>query len=291
MRVGVVFPQTEIGSDPAAIRDFVQAAEGLGCTHVTAYDHVVNANPDSPRRPGWRGKYTFKDAFHEPLVLFGYLAGITQSIEMFTGVLLLPQRQTALVAKQAAEVDVLSGGRLRLGIGLGRHEFDYDALGADFHDRGRRSAEQISVLRALWTEPLVTFESEWHGIVDAGINPLPVQRPIPIWLGGHAEPVLRRIAELGDGWVPLFAPDDKGRAEVDKLRGYVSQAGRRPDSVGIETYINLADRSFDDCVGRTAAWQELGATHVSLDTMNMGYASVDAHIDAVRRFKEAVAGL
>ena len=203
MRTGVVFPQTEIGSDPVLVRDFAQAAEGLGYAHLLVFDHVLGAGLE--HRPGWSGAYAADDPFHEPFVLFGYLAGLTQRIELVTGVLVLPQRQTALVAKQAAEVDVLSQGRLRLGVGVGWNDVEYEALGEDFHDRGRRIEEQVSLLRALWTEPVVDFAGRWHRVPEAGINPLPVQRPIPVWFGGQAEPVLRRVGAVGRRLVPADA--------------------------------------------------------------------------------------
>src|SRR5215475_7588104 len=177
MRIGVVFPQTEIGSDPGAVREYAQAAEELGYSHILAYDHVLGANTAS--RPGWRGPYTSETQFHEPFVLFGYLAGLTQKIELVTGIIILPQRQTALVAKQAAEIDVLSGGRLRLGVGIGWNEVEYAAQGEDFHNRGKRIEEQVTLLRELWTNPLVQFDGEYHHVPDAGLKPMPVQRPIP----------------------------------------------------------------------------------------------------------------
>src|SRR6188474_2591636 len=185
MRIGVVFPQTEIGQDPSVIRDYAQAVEALGYTHILAFDSVVGANPDRPG--GWDSPYDYRHPFHEPFVLFGFCAAVTRRIELVTGVLVLPQRQTALVAKQAAAVDVLSQGRLRLGVGVGWNDVEYEALGEDFHDRGRRIEEQVSLMRALWTEPVVDFAGRWHRVPEAGINPLPVQRPIPVWFGGQAE--------------------------------------------------------------------------------------------------------
>ena len=215
MNVGVVFPQTEIGSDPLAIRDYVQAAEGLGFSHLIVYDHVLGADTQFHR--DWQGGYALKDMFHEPFVLFGYLAAITTSLELVTAVLILGQRQTALVAKQAAEVDVLTGGRLRLGIGVGWNAVEYEALDQNFHDRGSRSEEQIALLRSLWTENVVNFQGRWHQVTHAGINPPPVQRPIPIWIGagGRLSPVpneriLRRVARLSDGWFPQFPPTTLG---------------------------------------------------------------------------------
>src|SRR5512137_2052178 len=199
MQIGLVFPQTEIGNDPAAIRDYAQTAEGLGFSHLLAYEHVLGANPQRPG--GWSGPYTYQTPFHEVFVLFGYLAALTQRLELVSGILILPQRQTVLAAKQAASLDVLSGGRLRLGVGLGWNEVEYAALNENFHNRGRRIEEQVALLRRLWTEPLVTFNGEWHTIPDAGLNPLPVQQPIPVWFGGSAEAALERIARLADGWI------------------------------------------------------------------------------------------
>jgi probable F420-dependent oxidoreductase len=183
MKIGAVYPQTEYGNDPVAIRDYAQTAEGLGFSHVVAYDHILGANPNRPG--GWQGPYTYQSAFQEPFVLFSFMAAATHTLEFTPGIIILPQRQTALVAKQAATLDVLSGGRLRLGVGLGWNEVEYISLGEDFHTRGQRIEEQLLLLRQLWTQPLVEFSGSWHTIPDAGINPLPVQRPIPIWFGGR----------------------------------------------------------------------------------------------------------
>lgn len=288
MRYGVVFPQTEIGKDPSAIRDFAQAAEELGYHHLLAYDHVVGANPAS--RPGWRPPYTYKDMFHEPFVLFGYLAGLTKRIELVTGVIILPQRQTVLVAKQAAALDVLSGGRLRLGIGIGWNPVEYEALGENFKNRGRRSEEQVDVMRKLWTQELVTFEGEWHKITDAGLNPLPIQRPIPIWFGGGHDQTLRRVARLGDGWFPLLGPDDKCRAMIEKIRAYTREAGRDPRSVGIEGRIMIGQGSPEQWTKEIQAWKELGATHVTANTMKAGFSSPSGHVEAIRRLRAVFAG-
>ena len=289
MKFGVIFPQTEIGADPSGVRDFAQAVESLGYDHIIPYDHVVGANPAS--RPGWNAPYTHKDMFHEPFVLFGYLAAVTKKIGLVSGVVILPQRQTVLVAKQAAAVDVLSGGRLRLGIGIGWNPVEYEALGADFKNRGARSEEQIEVLRALWTKELVTFKGRWHTITDAGINPLPVQRPIPIWLGGGAEPVLRRVGRLGDGWFPLAEPGDKVRSMIERIRSYAKEAGRDPSAIGIEGRVSVADGSREKWLQAISQWKELGATHVSVNTMKAGFSTPSAHIDAIRRFREATADL
>jgi probable F420-dependent oxidoreductase len=287
MQLGVVFPQTEIGNDPGVIRDYAQAVEGLGYAHLLAYDHVLGANPDRPG--GWGGRaYTFQSAFHEPLVLFGYLAGLTRTLRFFTGILILPQRQTSLVAKQAAAVDVLSRGRLTLGVGVGWNHVEYEALGQDFHTRGRRMEEQIGLLRRLWTEPLVTFEGKWDSVPDAGINPLPVQRPIPLWMGGMSDVVQRRVVRLADGWFPQrLTPGPEAETVLEHVRGMARESGRDPNALGIHVTINAAGSSMDACAATAAAWRPLGVTHVSLNTMSAGFANPEQHLDAIRRFADA----
>lgn len=286
MRIGAIFPQTEIGSDPIVIRDWAQAVEGMGFTHILAYDHVLGAS--TATRPNWTGSYSSEDAFHEPFVLFGYLAGLTTRVELVTGVIILPQRQTALVAKQAAAVDVLSGGRLRLGIGVGWNDVEYQALNEDFRTRGARSEEQIHVLRALWTEPVVTYDGRWHHIDAAGINPLPVQRPIPIWLGGQADALIARVARIGDGWMPQRAPDDKARDLLARLRDEIGIAGRNVEDVGIEARLTLAKVEQPGWARFVADWQALGATHLSVNTMGAGLATPDDHLAALRQVKDAL---
>jgi probable F420-dependent oxidoreductase len=285
MRIGVVFPQTEIGTDPAAIRDYAQAAESLGYDHVLAFDHVILASPRSSTV-----HYDSKDMFHEIFVLLGYLAALTERIELVTGVVVLPQRQTVLVAKQAAEVDVLSGGRLRLGIGVGRNAVEYEALGKEIMNRGARSEEQIGLMRALWADEIVTYKGKWHRITDAGLNPLPTKRSIPIWIGGHADIVLRRAARIADGWMPIFPPDDKARAELEKFHRYAREAGRDPAAIGIESWFTVGDRAPGDWLEWIGAWKDLGATHLTLNTMESGFSTPAEHIDTIRRFKEAADG-
>ena len=294
MQVGVVFPQTEIGSDPIAVRDYAQTAEGLDCSHILAFDHVLGANRAS--RPDFRGPYDHNSLFHEPFVLFGYLAGLTERIGLTTGIIIVAQRQTVLVAKQAAAVDVLSGGRLRLGIGIGWNDVEFEALGENFRNRGKRSEEQVEVMRTLWTQETVTYDGKWHKITDAGINPLPVQRPIPIIFGGMADAVMRRIAKIGDGWLPQFegfGPDgetanEEGRALIARLGGYIREAGREPKDVAIEGRIKLGDRTPEACAGEVAAWADLGATEVTFNTMGAGLSSPKDHIDAIHRFMSAL---
>ena len=293
MKAGVVFPQTEIGADPAAVRDYVQAAEGLGYSHLIVYDHVLGA--DTSKHENWVGGYTLESMFHEPFVLFGYLAGITTSLEFVTAVLILGQRETALVAKQAAEVDVLSGGRLRLGIGVGWNHVEYEALNKNFNDRGRRASEQIELLRALWTQDVVDFHGRDHDVTHAGINPLPIQRPIPIWLGagGRANPVptdrvLRRVARYADGWFPQMQPVADAEATVARLAGFAQGYGRDPSDIQMEARINTGDGDPEFWQEQSAAWQGLGATHISINTMRAGYQSPQDHINAIQQFREVV---
>ena len=285
MQIGVVFPQTEIGSDPVAVRDYAQAAESLGYSHVLAYDHVVGADPDRPG--GWRGPYTHRSLFHEPLVLFAYLGAITTRLEFVSGIIILPQRQAVLVAKQAAEVDVLTGGRLRLGVAIGWNAVEYEALNESFQNRGRRISEQIAVMRALWTQEVVDFQGRWHHIDHAGINPLPVQRPIPVWMGGMSEAVIKRTARIADGWFPQFRPGDTARQTIERLYSYVREAGRQPADVGIEGRVGIAGSTPEQWAQAVEEWRRLGATHLGVNTMAAGLASPGDHINALRRFKEA----
>ena len=293
MRVGVVFPQTEIGAGAVGIAEFARAAEEIGYHHLVAYDHVLGA---VARGDGWVG-YTHEDMFHEVFVLFGYLAALTRRIELVTGVLVLPQRNAVLAAKQAAEVDVLSGGRLRLGVGVGWNSVEFEALGEDFRSRGARVQEQVAVMRALWTQPVVTYRGKWHHIDRAGLNPLPVQRPIPIWMGGESDIVLRRIARLADGWMAggslrtpnqRLAGDPGGYpAMVERLRGYVRDAGRDPAAVGLERRFNYPDGP-EAWVRVAREWRTLEGTHLSLSTMRAGLSSPRAHIEAIRRVWDAL---
>ena len=283
MKIGVVLQQLEIGTDPEVLRDYAQTAEGAGLDHIAIYDHVLGA--DTRTRPDWRGPYTDQSLFHEPLVLYGFFAGLTRRIGFCTSIIIAPQRQTVLLAKQATEIDLLSGGRLRLGLGSGWNEVEYEGLNEDFHTRGRKLDEQITLLRRLWTEPVVNFMGRFHTITAAGLNPLPVQRPIPIWLGGMAEPVLRRVASTADGWFPQFRANGRSAREtLDKVYEYAHAAGRDPASIGIEGRFSYSDGGPDDWAAQVAAWRDLGATHVSFNTMGANLPDPRAHIDAVRRF-------
>jgi probable F420-dependent oxidoreductase len=274
MHIGVVFPQTEIGADVAAVRGYAETIEQLGYHHVVVYDHVLGADPAVHH--GWSGFYDVHTTFHEPFVLFGYLAAVT-SVELVTGVIILPQRQTALVAKQAAEVDLLTGGRLRLGIGIGWNAVEYEALGKDFTTRGRRSEEQVELLRRLWTEQTITFTGTDEQVTGAGISPLPIQRPIPIWIGAQSEPGYRRIGRLADGWFPPLQPGldlDKALATIaDAAR----EAGRDPADIGMEGRVRWRGDA-DELVEEVDWWRQAGATHVSIDTMSAGLGGVTDHL-------------
>ena len=279
MQIGVVFPQTELGPEAGAVRAYGRRAEELGFRHVMAYDHVVGADPAVHR--GWDGPYDVRTTFHEPMVMFGFLAALT-SLELVTGIIILPQRQTALVAKQAAEVDLLSGGRFRLGVGLGWNQVEYEALGQDFRTRGRRIEEQVTLMRRLWTEESVTHEGEFDRVTGAGLAPPPVQRPIPVWFGAQSERAYRRAGRLADGWFPQVSPGpdlDKAREVVDAA---AREAGRDPAQLGMEGRI-----SWRGDAGRLAEqagrWQEAGATHLAVNTMGAGLASLGDHLGALEQ--------
>lgn len=279
MQIGVVFPQTEIGPDAGAVRAYGQRAEQLGFRHLLAYDHVLGADPAVHQ--GWSGPYDIETTFHEPLVLFGYLAAVTR-LELVTGIIILPQRQTALVAKQAAEVDLLTEGRFRLGVGLGWNRVEYEALGQDFARRGRRADEQVELLRRLWTERSVTFDVADEHVLGAGLAPPPVQRPIPVWFGAQSPAAYRRAGRLGDGWFPQVRPGpdlDAARAIVEQA---AADAGRDPAAIGMEGRISWtgdADK-LSDHAGR---WRKAGASHLSVNTMNAGLATVDQHLGALEQ--------
>lgn len=291
MKFGVVFPHVSIEPDRQAITDYAQAVEAMGFSHIVSYDHVLGAN--TANRPGWRG-YDLDSRFHEAFALLSFIAAITSRIGLATGILILPQRQAVLVAKQAATLDLLSGGRFRLGVGTGWNAVEYEALGTDFAARGKIFDEQLDVLRALWTQRAVTMDGTYHSISDAGLFPMPLQQPIPLWLGGGGvqpisgapagDRVVRRIAQKADGWIPAFAPDDRGAEIVERFRGYCVDYGRDPADIGIEAV--LTGGAEPDWVGTARAWQHLGATHVSLDTMTCAVEGVEAHLrclDVIRQ--------
>jgi probable F420-dependent oxidoreductase len=277
MKIGAHFPGSEIGNDHAAVRDWAQTAEGLGFTHLLAFDHVLGGEP------GGAGSFDRSSMCHEALTLLAFLAGVTRDVGLMTGVLILPQRQTVLVAKQAAEIDILSGGRLRLGIGTGWNKVEYDGLGQDFHDRGARQAEQVELMRRLWTEENVDFTGRWHHVDHAGINPRPL-RPIPIWFGGWAEAALRRAARLGDGWIAGGGPHVL--ALVPRVRDYVREAGRDVNAFGMQGSIGQGVNDPERWRRQIVRWREVGASNCSFDTTHCGFTSPVQHIDSLHRFAE-----
>jgi probable F420-dependent oxidoreductase len=278
VNIGVVFPQTELGADAGAVRAYGQRVEELGFAHVLAYDHVLGADPAVHQ--GWNGPYDVRTTFHEPLVMFGYLAALT-SLELVTGIIILPQRQTALVAKQAAEVDLLTGGNFRLGIGLGWNAVEYEALGKDFTNRGRRMSEQVALLRRLWTEESISFAGTDETVIGAGLRPLPVQRPIPLWFGGQSRPAYLRAGRLADGWFPQVPPGPR----LDEARAIVEQAaveaGRDPARIGMEGRVSWGEGGAAKLVDHVDRWRAAGASHVSVNTMGAGLGSVDGHLEAL----------
>jgi probable F420-dependent oxidoreductase len=294
MKIGAIFPQTECGTDVGAIGAFVRTVEAMGFDHLFVADHVLGADPRFHSHPSLVA-YSHETVVHEALTLMAYLAAVTSRLTLATGILILPQRQTALVAKQAAEIDVLSGGRLRLGIGVGWNAVEYEALNETFENRGRRSAEQVAVLRALWTQEVVDFRGEFHRISHAGLNPRPIQRPIPVWfgVGGRERSVppdaaLRRIARLADGWSPNLTPDAQGQALVARVHQYAREAGRDPATLPLEGRILLAGQGPDGWATQVDAWKALGATSVIGEPRGAGLKFPDGHLDVLRRFKATV---
>jgi probable F420-dependent oxidoreductase len=284
MRIGVVFPQTEIGPDAGAVRAYGEHVEGLGFAHLLAYDHIVGADPKI--HVGWDGPYDLHSTFHEPLVTFGYLAAVTTSLELVTGIVILPQRQAVLVAKQAAEVDLLSGGRLRLGVGLGWNEVEYEALGEDFSTRGKRCREQVELMRMLWTEETVTYRGTYHRVTGAGLAPLPIQRPIPVWFGASSARACRRAGRLGDGWFPMVGPGPKLEQALRVIEQAATEVGRDPAQIAMEGRVSW-NGNADELAEGLRVWADAGASHVSINTMGAGLTSVDDHLAALTTAAEA----
>ncbi len=285
MQIGVVFPQTELGGSVDDAREYAIRVEQLGFAHLLAYDHVVGADPEV-HKP-WNGPYDIDTTFHEPFVLFGYLAAVI-SIELVTGIIILPQRQTALVAKQAVEVDLLTKGNFRLGVGLGWNAVEYEALGKDFTNRGARMEEQIDLLRRFFTERRVTFDGRFERVTAAGVAPPPVQRPIPIWIGGASPRAYQRIGRVADGWFPQVPP---GR-HLDEARAIVEQsahdADRDPSTLGMEGRVSWTDAGLEKLLDQVGYWRDAGATHLSINTMSAGLGSVGAHVDTLATIAAAL---
>lgn len=284
MQVGAIFPQLEIGPEVEEVRTYLTEVERLGFGHVAAYDHVVGA--DRSVHEGFTGPYDLTSMFQEPFVLFGFAAAVTQ-LELVTSVIILPQRQTALVAKQAAQVDLLAEGRFRLGVGVGWNAVEYEALGEDFSQRGHREEEQILLLRRLWTEPSVTFAGRFDTVTGAGLAPLPVQRPIPIWLGGASVPAYRRMGRLADGWFPQVPPDDRLERALETIADAAVAAGRDPGAIGMEGRVSWGSGGLAKVVDHAGRWRDAGATHLAVNTMGAGFQRLDEHLEALAAASDA----
>jgi len=285
VRLGITIPQNEIGTDPGQIGAWAQDVEGLGFDYLDVFDHVLGADTRDRSDGPW--PYGHEHRFHEPFVLYGFLAGKVE-LELAMGVLVLPQRQTALVAKQAAEVDLLTDGRFRLGVGIGWNAVEYEALGASFTARGRRMSEQIPLLRRLLSEPVVTHAGEFEHITGAGLAPLPRQRPIPIWIGGQSAPAYRRIGRLADGWFPQVAPGPQLEEALAIINDAALEAGRDPAHLGMEGRVSWSSDGVAKVVDHVGRWREAGATHLSINTMNAGLGSVDHHLEVLARIAASV---
>ena len=285
MQISAWFPTRDIGTDPVRIRDWAQAAEELGYDHIEVPDHVFGATA----RDGWSPGYNEQDAFHETFVTLGFLAGVTTTIGLASGVLILPQRQTGVVAKQATQVDILSGGRLRLGVGVGWNHVEYEALNEDWKSRGTRQREQVEVLKKLWCDDLVTYQGRFHQFTEVNITPRPVQRPIPVWFGGSSDAVVKRAAQIGDGWMPIMAPDHEAEAKLEQLRNHLSDCGRDPSAFGIEGWLRMDKADPDEWSVAAEGWRKLGADIVMLYPMYR-IPNFDDQIETLRRFKEVVSG-
>jgi probable F420-dependent oxidoreductase len=283
MQISAWFPTRDIGTDPVRIRDWAQAAEELGYDHIEVPDHVFGATA----RDGWSPRYNEQDPFHETFVTLGFLAAVTTTIGLASGVLILPQRQTGVVAKQAAQVDILSGGRLRLGVGVGWNHVEYEALNEDWKSRGTRQREQVEVLKKLWCEDLVTYQGRFHQFTEVNITPRPVQRPIPVWFGGSSDAVVKRAAQIGDGWMPIMAPDHEAEAKLEQLRNHLSDCGRDTSAFGIEGWLRMDKADPDEWSVAVEGWRKLGADIVMLYPMYR-IPDFDDQIETLRRFKEVV---
>ena len=297
MQLGHLIPTTDIGADPQTMRDYAHGLDAAGLDFLEVPDHVLGANAAS--RPNWAGGNTSDDLFHDPFVLIGYLSALPTKLSFSTGVLILAQRQAALVAKQAACLDVLCKGRFRLGVGVGWNEVEFTALNENFHNRGKRSEEQVQVMQALWKQPHVTFKGKYHTIDDAGINPRPASGRVPVWYGGHHEHTLPRIAKWGDGWMPNAYPPNQEALDIfAKLRRLTEEAGRDPKSVGIEVWTSCGSGTPADWAKEAKFWKDAGATHLCLTTTfhrrhhtRIAGRTLNDHLTAAKQYRDAISGV
>ena len=285
MEFGAVFPHNEIGTDPGAIKAYAQGVEALGVTHLLIYDHVLGANPDRPG--GWQAPYDNSTTFHEPFTTLAFIAAVTEKLEMVTTILILPQRQTVLAAKQAAQVAVLSNNRFRLGIGTGWNEIEYQGLNENFTNRGKRQAEQVDLMRKLWTHDSLTYNGQFHTIDAASIKPRPSQ-PVPIWFGGEAPALLKRCGELGDGWVPLGGANARSQACIEQIHAHRTKAGLSLEGFGIQAQAQYAGGTPDRWSSHAEKWLKLGCTHLAIATHNAGETNADGHLGRIQEYLSAV---
>ncbi len=285
MEIGAVIPHNEIGSDPGAIRAFAQGVEELGLTHLLIYDHVMGVDRNRPG--GFEGPYDSNTAFHEPLVLYGFLAAVTQRVDLVTAVMILPQRQAVLAAKQSAEVAILSNNRFKMGVGVGWNTVEYDGLNEDFHTRGRRQAEQVELMRRLWSEDVFSFDGEFHRFEHASILPRP-SRPIPVMFGGSAPALLERCARMGDGWIPLGKPDEKSAARLGEIRRIRESLGMSMEGFEVQAQAQYARGNPERWRDHAEAWRTIGATHIAIATHNAGDTDVDGHLGRIAEYRAAL---
>ncbi len=284
MQLGAVLAQHELGTDVGGLRAYAQAVQDLGYDFLVAADHVVGADPAA--HPDLPRVYPLDSVLHEPFALFAFLAGVAPRLGLLTSVIILPQRQTVLAAKQAAAIDLLTGGRFRLGVGIGWHAVEYEALGVPFRDRARRFEEQIALLRRLWTERAVTFAGRYHTVRAAGLNPPPVQRPIPIWIGASAEAAIKRATVLADGFLPLRPLAGGWAVTMAKVHGWLREAGRDPATFGIEGRLDAGGGTPDDWRRTVELWRGFGATHLSVSTAGLG--GPDAQVQRLREVQQVL---
>jgi probable F420-dependent oxidoreductase len=285
MKIGAVLPHNEIGTDPGAMRAYAQGLEEMGISNLLIYDHVLGADPDHPG--GFKGAYDKDVAFHEPLTTFAFIAAITTRLEMMSAVMILPQRQATLVAKQAAEVAILSGNRFRLGVGIGWNKVEYQALEIPFRRRGDRLGEQVDLMRKLWTEDSLSFEGEFHTVDLASINPRPTEL-IPVWFGGSAPGAIERCAVMGDGWIPLGSPNDSSRDRIEAIRQHRAAAGLSMDGFGIQAQAQYAGGDPERWRSHAEKWRDLGCTHLAIATHNAGPTDVDGHLSRIGDYLNAI---
>ena len=285
MKIGAVFPHNEIGTDPGAIKAYAQGVESLGVDHLLIYDHVLGADRD--RDGGFEGPYDKDIAFHEPFTTFAFIAAVTSNLKMTTTVMILPQRQTVLVAKQAAELAILSNNRFTLGIGVGWNQIEYVGLNETFTNRGKRQAEQVELMRLLWSHEVLEYKGEYHEIDRASINPRP-STPVPIWFGGGAPQLIQRCAQQGDGWIPLMGPNDKAKAMLDDLKTQRTEHGLSWDGFGVQAQAQYTGGNPELWSQHALKWRNLGATHLAIATHNAEPTNVDGHLDRIGEYLSAL---